>query len=178
MILFLLPSIVHLADFRDIAQPGFFRGFPGTITRPGIARPTLASCPECEVRVAWVWVDLLPGSTSRLCVPTNSSGILSYRCNWWLTPRNVWDTVFIKSIGFRDKGTGPCPPPPPQELLKQCSHAAKSGKTLNNIEISWNIVSRHSAYQGWDLLQAIYYDYYYYYFEILILLLLLQLHYF
>ena len=32
--------------------------------------------------------------------------------------------------------------------------------------------------QGWDLLQAIYYDYYYYYFEILILLLLLQLHYF
>ena len=41
MILFLLPSIAHLADFRDIAQPGFFRGFPGTITRPGIARPTL-----------------------------------------------------------------------------------------------------------------------------------------
>ena len=34
------------------------------------------------------------------------------------------------------------------------------------------------ARQGWDLLQAIYYDYYYYYFEILILLLLLQLHYF
>ena len=41
MILFLLPSIAHLADFRDIAQPRFFRGFPGTITRPGIARPTL-----------------------------------------------------------------------------------------------------------------------------------------
>ena len=41
MILFLLPSIAHLADFRDIAQPGFFRGFPGTITRTGIARPTL-----------------------------------------------------------------------------------------------------------------------------------------
>ena len=41
MILFLLPSIAHLADFRDIAQPGVFRVFPGTITRPGIARPTL-----------------------------------------------------------------------------------------------------------------------------------------
>ena len=41
MILFLLPSIAHLADFRDIAQPGFFRGFPGTITWPGIAWPTL-----------------------------------------------------------------------------------------------------------------------------------------
>ena len=35
-----------------------------------------------------------------------------------------------------------------------------------------------AVFQGWDLLQAIYYDYYYYYFEILILLLLLQLHYF
>ena len=43
MILFLLPSIAHLADFRDIAQPGFFRGFPGTITQPGIARPTLVT---------------------------------------------------------------------------------------------------------------------------------------
>ena len=41
MILFLLPSIAHFANFRDIAQPGFFRGFPGTITRPGIAQPTL-----------------------------------------------------------------------------------------------------------------------------------------
>ena len=42
MILFLLPSISHLADFRDIAQPRVFRGFPGTITRPGIALPTLS----------------------------------------------------------------------------------------------------------------------------------------
>ena len=41
MILFLLSSIAHLADLRDIAQPGVFWGFPGTITRPGIARPTL-----------------------------------------------------------------------------------------------------------------------------------------
>ena len=32
MILFLLPSIAHLADFRDIAQPGFFRALlPGRV---------------------------------------------------------------------------------------------------------------------------------------------------
>ena len=48
MISFLLPSIAHLADFRDIAQPGFFRGFPCTITRPGIARPT--ANPGCNNR--------------------------------------------------------------------------------------------------------------------------------
>ena len=51
MILFLLPSIAHLADFRDIAQPGFFRGFPGTITRPSIARPTLNERLESSVSV-------------------------------------------------------------------------------------------------------------------------------
>ena len=55
MILFFLPSIAHLADFRDIAQPGFFRGFPGTITRPGIARPTLVVSQVSYLFLMTVW---------------------------------------------------------------------------------------------------------------------------
>ena len=56
-------------------------------------------------------------------------------------------------------------------------------KCLTNTDLkdstrSENWLKSQRGRQGWDLLQAIYYDYYYYYFEILILLLLLQLHYF
>ena len=56
---------------------------------------------------------------------------------------------------------------------------SKVGKTwLSACTPVYSFSVVRTADQGWDLLQAIYYDYYYYYFEILILLLLLQLHYF